>query len=53
VAYAEQRCNSISQQNELDAGHDGLDPAYGENLFWGGNWGPDVITCAEAVQSWY
>lgn len=57
--YAASRAKTRAQQDGLSAGHSGLAPGYGENLYWGGSSGagsavPAATDAAErATKSWY
>jgi len=53
VSYAQTRCAAISQSPYLSAGHYGLAPGYGENLYWGASSSPFTPNCDSAVNSWY
>jgi uncharacterized protein YkwD len=51
--YAKSRASSRSEQEQLNAGHDGLRQGTGENIYWGGGSGPDPAAGSDAVKSWY
>jgi len=57
--YARSRADTIVRQEGLGAGHAGLSPKYGENLYWAGSSGtgsavPAARAAAEqSVKSWY
>ncbi len=53
TTYAKQRAASRSEQEQLNAGHDGLREGTGENIFWGAGSGTTPSAGAAAVQSWY
>ncbi|MFP2910758.1 CAP domain-containing protein [Pyxidicoccus sp. 3LFB2] len=55
MTYAKARARAVSSRDGLSAGHTGLDPKYGENLYWGGSStqaAPSTLVGA-AVKSWY
>ncbi|MFB4301831.1 CAP family protein [Actinomadura sp. NTSP31] len=52
-AYAMQRAASRSEQEMLDAGHDGLREGTGENIFWGATTGTTAADGPAAAKSWY
>lgn len=57
--YARSRANAVVREEGLQAGHAGLAPGYGENLYWAGTSGtgaavPGASAIAErSVKSWY
>lgn len=51
--YARIRARNVSRQWRLNAGHDGLRPSTGENLYWAGSYAPVPRTAHAAVQAWY
>jgi uncharacterized protein YkwD len=51
--YAEERANAVSEKGGLRAGHAGLKPGYGENLYWSWSTGTVMFSGTAAAESWY
>ncbi|MER7706466.1 CAP family protein [Kitasatospora sp. NPDC097605] len=51
--HARARVARLSTSEGLSGGHDGLDPAYGENQSWFGNGSAVRAGCRQAVDAWY